>query len=66
MKLNDKVYNFCKWLLITVVPALILLITTLGTTYGFNTEVITITISAIATFIGAITGISNYNYKKNK
>lgn len=66
MKLNDKTYNFFKWLLITLVPALILLISTLGTIYNFDTEIITLTIGAIATFIGTITGISNYNYKKGK
>jgi hypothetical protein len=48
------------------VPALITLIGTLGQIYGFDTEVIVLTISAIATFLGAITGISNYNYKKGK
>ena len=66
MKLNDKIYNLFKWLLITVVPSTILLISTLGTIYNFDTEIITLTISAIATFIGTITGISNYNYNKNK
>lgn len=66
MKMNDKVYNFCKWSLITFVPALIMLISTLGTIYKFDTEIITLTIGAIATFVGTITGVSNYNYKKGK
>lgn len=66
MKLKNKTYNMFKWLLITVIPAIILLISTLGTIYNFNTEIITLTISAIATFIGTITGISNYNYKKEE
>lgn len=66
MKLNDKVYNVFKWALITFVPALTLLISTLGTIYKFDTEVITLTIGAIATFVGTITGVSNYNYKKGK
>lgn len=66
MKLNDKTYNFFKWLLITLVPALILLISTLGTIYNFDTEIITLTIGAIATFIGTITGISSYNYNKGE
>lgn len=65
IKLNDKIYNFCKWSLITFVPALTLLISTLGTIYKFDTEIITLTIGAIATFVGTITGASNYNYKKN-
>ena len=63
MILSDKVYNILKWTLITFVPALILLISTLGTIYGFDTEIITLTIGAIATFIGSLIGISNYNYK---
>lgn len=64
MKLNDKVYQFLKWTLMIFVPALITLIGTLGQIYEFDTEIIVLTISAIATFLGAITGISNYNYKK--
>lgn len=64
MKLSDKVYDNIKWTLITFVPALILLISTLGTIYNFDTKIITLTIGAIATFLGTITGISNYNYNK--
>lgn len=63
MILPDKVYNVLKWLLITFTPALIVLISTLGVIYNFDTEVITLTIGAIATFIATIIGISNYNYK---
>ena len=63
MILPDKVYNFLKWLLITFTPALIVLISTLGVIYNFDTEIITLTIGAIATFIATIIGISNYNYK---
>ena len=66
MKLNDKVYKIFKWALIIFVPALITLIGTLGQIYNFNTEIIVLTISAVATFLGAITGISNYNYKKEE
>lgn len=66
MKLNDKIYTILKWTLIIFVPALITLISTLGKIYKFETETIVLTISAIATFLGAITGISNYNYKKEE
>jgi hypothetical protein len=66
MKMNNKVYNILKWGLMIFVPALITLIGTLGQIYNFDTEVIVLTISAIATFLGAITGISNYNYKKEE
>jgi len=66
MKLPDKVYTIFKWGLIIFIPALITLIGTLGQIYKFDTEVIILTISAIATFIGTVTGISNYNYKKGE
>lgn len=64
MILPDKVYDILKWLLLTFTPALIVLISTLGVIYNFDTEVITLTIGAIATFIGALIGISNHNYNK--
>lgn len=66
MKLNSKVYAVLKWGLIIFIPALITLIGTLGQIYNFETETIVLTISAISTFLGVITGISNYNYKKDK
>ena len=64
MKLNNKIYDVIKYFLMIFYPALTLLISTLGTIYGFETEKILLTISAIVTFVGAITGISNHNYKK--
>lgn len=64
MKLNDKIYKILKWGLIIFIPALITLIGTLGQIYNFETETIVLTISAISTFLGVITGISNYNYHK--
>lgn len=64
--MSNKLYDFCKWTLMTFVPALILLISTLGTIYKFDTELITLTIGAFATFLGTITGISNIKYKKKE
>lgn len=68
MKLKNKTYDILKWVLIKVIPALILLITTLGTIYNFEdvSNIICLTISAIATFISSILGISSSNYKKGK
>ena len=65
MKLSDSTYNILKWILMIVVPALITLISTLGTIYGWDTSTVTLTIAAIATFLGVITGISNSNYYKD-
>lgn len=66
MKLNNKVYDILKWILLILTPALTLLITTLGGLYNFDTKVINGTISAIATFLGALIGVSSSNYNKNK
>lgn len=62
--LKDELYKLLKWGLILFVPALITLIGNLGKIYGFETEKIILTIAEVSTFLGAITGISNYNYKK--
>lgn len=64
MTLSNKIYTLFKWSLIIFIPALLTLIGTLGQIYDFDTEKIVLTISAISTFLGVITGISNYNYKK--
>lgn len=64
MKLSDKVYNVLKWALCIVVPAFITLLTVLGQLYGFSTELIVGTVSAVATFLGAILGISCAGYTR--
>lgn len=62
--LKDKVYTTLKWILATVVAPAITLITGLGKLYNFDTTIIVGTISLVASFLGAIIGVSNYNYKK--
>lgn len=64
MKLNDKLYDVLKWTLLVGVAPTIALITGLGELYNFDTTLIIGTISLLATFLGAVTGISNINYKK--
>lgn len=64
MRMNNKIYDIFKWGLMIFIPATITLIGSLGQIYKFDTEVIILTISSFATFIGAITGISNINYNK--
>lgn len=65
MKLNNKTYDIIKWILLVGVAPTIALITGLGKLYNFDTTIIVGTISLFASFLGAITGISNINYKKN-
>lgn len=65
MILPDKLYNVLKWLCLIFAPALITLLTTIFTLYGIpNVEIVTGTIAAIATFIGALIGVSSKAYSK--
>ena len=64
MKLPDKVYDVMKWILTVCVAPTIALITGLGQLFGFDTFKVVETISLIATFLGAIFGISVYQYNK--
>lgn len=65
MKLNDKVYDILKWVAIIVLPALATLITVVfkvwNIPYG---DEIAQTITAVATFLGAVLMVSTAQYKK--
>jgi len=66
--LPNKVYDVAKWSLFIVVPALITLITALQKAWGWNIPIdnIVITISAVATFLGVVLGISTVAYNQEK
>lgn len=64
MKLPNKVYDNMKWVLSIAVPAVIVLLKALGAIYNFNTDVITATIAAVATFAGSLFMVSSTQYKK--
>ena len=66
MILNNKVFTVLKWVLATAVAPTISLIEGLGQLYNFDTHYITITIALIASFLGALLGVSNYNYQKRE
>lgn len=66
MILKDKAYTILKWILAVAVAPTISLITGLGKLYKFDTTLIVGTISLIASFLGAIIGVSNRNYKKKE
>ena len=63
---NNKIYDVLKWVVITASPALITLITGLGMLYGFNSAIITGTISLLTTFVGTLIGISSVQYARAK
>lgn len=65
MKLPDKIYDILKWICLIASPAIIAFLTTIFTLYKIpNVEVVTGTIAAAATLIGALIGISSVNYNK--
>lgn len=64
--LENKLYTALKWILATAVAPTIALISDLGEIYHFDTITIVKTIAVIATFLGALIGYSNYNYKKGE
>ena len=65
-KLNDGLYFWLKWLCVIVLPALSTFIVAISKIWGWADlgNSISLTITAVATFLGAILCISNYNYYK--
>lgn len=65
MRLNDRTYDFLKWLCLIVMPALAVLYATLGKLWNLPyADVIPATINAVATFIGVCIGVSTLTYNK--
>lgn len=62
---SNKIYDILKWVAIIVLPALATLVKVVFTIWGIphGTEIAT-TITAFATFLGALLMISNANYQK--
>lgn len=67
MKLSNKAYDFLKWFCILALPALSTFYAVVAKIWGLPFEFqIPATITALATFIGALLGISSLNYKEDK
>lgn len=66
--LTPSLYTWCKWLCVIVLPALASLIVGLSKIWDFEAlgTNISQTITLIATFLGAILCISNYNYYRKE
>ena len=67
MKLNNKVYDIMKWLVIIVMPAVATLYAALAGVWAwpYADEVVT-TITAVDTFLGAVLCISTATYNKEE
>ena len=65
MFFSDKVYDILKWVAIILMPSLATLVKVICTIWQlpYGTEIAT-TITALATFLGALLMVSNANYQK--
>jgi len=66
--MSNKTYDVLKWVASVVLPAFATLTLTIGQIWGWSSWTVPIgaTISAVATFLGAILGISSIAYNKAK
>ena len=63
MNLTNKQYDIAKKVVTVVAPALIALITTIGSLYKIDTTLINGIIAAVTTFAGTVLGISSNKYQ---
>lgn len=67
MNFSNKTYNTIKWIVLTVLPALSVLVGTLGKAYGWDgTEIAVVTINAFTVFLGGIMHLSTATYNKKE
>lgn len=65
--MSDKIYDVLKWIALIVLPAVATLYFAIAQIWGLPYgEQVVGTITAIDAFLGALLGISNYNYNKSK
>ena len=63
--LPGKVYDVIKWIALIFVPALVVLIQTIGGVWHWPyLNEITTTIAAVGVFLGALIGVSTIAYNK--
>lgn len=61
----DKLYDVLKWIAILFLPALSTFVKVVFTTWNIpNGDEVAITITALATFLGAILGLSAIKYNQ--
>ena len=63
MKINDKTYNYLKWIVVVLLPSLGTLIGTVGTAFNWEyTQITLVIVTAVTTFLGALIGVSTIGY----
>ena len=65
--LNNKIFDWLKWISIVALPALSTFIVVLGKIWGWGdiAPMVAQTITAIAVLLGALLGISTIQYNKD-
>ena len=67
MKLNNKVYDIMKWVVMIALPAVATLYAALAHVWGWpRPDDVVLTLNAVTAFAGAILGISTAQYNKTK
>jgi len=66
MIFNNKTYDVLKWIATVVLPALASFVLVLGQIWGWTDLTVPIgaTVAALATFLGALLGISSIRYQQ--
>lgn len=66
MKLNNSVYDVLKWVVLIFLPATGVFYAAVDGAFGWGyTETVTTVLAAVATFLGALIGVSSASYKKD-
>lgn len=67
LMLNNKIFDWLKWISIVALPALSTFIVVLGKIWGWGdiAPMVAQTITAIAVLLGALLGISTIQYNKD-
>lgn len=67
MKMSNKIYDILKWVALIFIPALGTLYFAISAIWGLPYgEQIVGTLTAVDTFLGALLGISTYQYNKEE
>lgn len=66
MKMTNKQYDLAKKILTVGVPGVTAFIVTLGGLYGFSTEIIVGTITALATLAGVFLNIASSQHQNDQ
>ena len=67
MSLTNKAYDILKWVAIIALPAISTFVVVISRIWGWADlgSLIAQTITAVALLLGALLGISNYQYKRD-